>query len=59
MKGLSPLQKLSQGFSYVETEGKQVLKSVSQVKKADKISIYVTDGIIEAEVLEKKEEHHG
>lgn len=59
MKGLSPLQKLSQGFSYVETENKEVLKSISQVKKGNQISVYVTDGVIKATVEEMKEEQHG
>ena len=59
MNGLSPLQKLNQGFSYVETDEKQVLKSISQVKAGDKVSVYVTDGIIKASVEEIKEEHHG
>jgi exodeoxyribonuclease VII large subunit len=59
MNGLSPLQKLNQGFSYVETEEKNVLKSISQVKKGDCVSVYVTDGIIKASVEEVKEEQHG
>lgn len=59
MKGLSPLQKLNQGFSYVETEGKQTLKSISQVKTGDTVCVYVTDGIIRASVEEVKEEQHG
>ena len=59
MKGLSPLQKLSQGFSYVETKEKQVLKSILQVKTGDTVSVYVTDGIIKASVEEVKEEQHG
>ena len=59
MKGLSPLQKLSQGFSYVETKDRQVLKSISQIKTGESISVYVTDGIITASVEEIKEEQHG
>ena len=59
MKVLSPLQKLSQGFSYVETNDRQVLKSISQVKTGESISVYVTDGIIKASVVEIKEEQHG
>lgn len=59
MKGLSPLQKLNQGFSYVETEEKQSLKSISQVKSGDKVSVYVTDGVVKASVEEIKEEQHG
>lgn len=59
MKGLSPLHKLSQGFSYVETKDKQVLKSIFQVKSGDSVSVYVTDGIIKASVKDIKEEQHG
>lgn len=59
MKGLSPLQKLSQGFSYVEMKDRQVLKSISQIKTGESISVYVTDGIITASVEEIKEEQHG
>lgn len=59
MKGLSPLEKLNQGFSYVETEENQVLKSISQVKKGDIVSVYVTDGVIRASVDNVKEERHG
>ena len=59
MKGLSPLQKLNQGFSYVETEEKQSLKSIFQLKPGDKVSVYVTDGVVKASVEEIKEEQHG
>ena len=59
MKGLSPLHKLNQGFSYVETEERQTLKSIAQVNTGDIVSVYVTDGVIKASVEEVKEEHHG
>lgn len=59
MKGMSPLQKLNQGFSYVQTNAGQTIKSIGQVKKQDGISIYVTDGIIHAVVADMKEEQHG
>lgn len=55
MKGLSPLAKLNQGFSYVEGEAGTV-KKVSDVKTGDRIRIYVTDGQIEAQVTETKKE---
>ena len=49
MKGLSPLEKLSQGYSYVQgTEGN--VRRIGQVSKGDPITIYVTDGTIRAEV---------
>ena len=50
MKGLSPLEKMGQGYSYVETDKKQNIKSVSQVRKKDRLKIYVLDGTIDAEV---------
>ena len=50
MKGLSPLAKLNQGFSYVQgSEG--TVKKVADVKKGDWLRIYVTDGQIEAQVI--------
>ena len=50
MKGLSPLTKLNQGFSYVASEAGSVVKSISHVKPEDKLTIYVTDGIVKAKV---------
>ena len=48
MKGLSPLEKLSQGYSYVQNpEGKNI-KKVEQVQPGDLLQIYVTDGRVEA-----------
>ena len=55
MKGLSPLAKLNQGFSYVQgPEG--TVKKVADVQKGDRLRIYVTDGQIEAQVTETKKE---
>lgn len=55
MKGLSPLAKLNQGFSYVQgSEG--TVKKVTDVKKGDWLRIYVTDGQIEAQVTDTKKE---
>ena len=49
MKGLSPLEKLSQGYSYVQGKEGNV-RRIGQVSKGDPITIYVTDGTIRAEV---------
>ena len=55
MKGLSPLEKLNQGYSYVEgTDGRNI-KSINQTSKGDMIQIYMTDGSVCAEVKEMKE----
>ncbi len=59
MRGLSPLEKLNQGFAYVETKEVSALKSISQVKKGEKLSVYVTDGVIKATIDDIKEEKHG
>ena len=46
LSGLSPLQKLQQGYSYsVNSDGRNV-RSVSQVKPDEILEIYVTDGKI-------------
>ena len=50
MKGLSPLAKLNQGFSYVTSESQKVVKSVEHVNVNDNLTIYVTDGIVKAKV---------
>lgn len=52
MKGLSPLGKLNQGFSYVQKEAGTVVKRVADVAPGDKIDVYVTDGHFEATVNE-------
>ena len=50
LSGLSPLQKLQQGYSYVVgSEGKNV-RSITQVNPEDMLEIYVTDGKIVTKV---------
>lgn len=54
LDGLSPLKKLSQGFSFVsDMEGKNI-HDVSQVDVGEKIKVQVLNGCLEA-VVEKKE----
>ena len=59
MKKLSPLEKLNQGFSYVETADRKAVKRIGQVDVGDKLTIYVTDGTIKVCAEETKEERHG
>ena len=56
MKGLSPIQKLNQGYSYVEGRDKTVIKSVKQVQPGDSLSVYVTDGVIHGTVTDRQKE---
>ena len=57
LKGLSPLEKLSQGYAYVENSSGATVRTVSNVKQGEQITVYVTDGRIRAEVtgVEKEE----
>lgn len=54
LKGLSPLDKLNHGFSYVTDESNQVIKSINQVQKGQLIKICVTDGDIWANIEKTK-----
>ncbi len=56
MKGLSPIQKLNQGYSYVEGRDKTVVKSIKQVQPGDSLSVYVTDGVIHGTVTDRQKE---
>lgn len=53
-KGLSPLEKLSAGYSYVEKDGRAV-KSIQDVTAGDELTIQVTDGTIFATVTDRKD----
>ena len=59
LNGLSPMKKLNQGFSYVEDMNCRTVKSIHEVHPGDRLSIAVTDGVINAIVNDLKEEHHG
>jgi exodeoxyribonuclease VII large subunit len=52
MKGLSPLDKLNSGFSYVEdAEGKNV-RSIEQIKPGEDLTIQMSDGSASARVVD-------
>ncbi len=52
-KGLSPLTKLNQGYSYVEDKDGKALKKLGQVHPGDMVTIHVSDGRVLAKVTEK------
>ena len=54
LKGLSPLEKLSQGFAYVEDKNQKVVNDIHRVKPNDMIQIYVKNGTIQAKVEKLK-----
>ncbi len=47
---LNPVKQLTRGFSFVTEEDGHVLTRIEQVKPGDRISIYVTDGVIHSGV---------
>lgn len=49
-RGLSPLYKLNQGYSFVSDRSGTGITSTKQVQTGDMVEIAVTDGVIEAEV---------
>ena len=50
LKGLSPLDRLKGGYSYVSDDEGRNVRSIDGVKSGDKLSIYVTDGVISTQV---------
>ena len=59
MKSLSPLHKLSQGFSYEEGDSGRAVTSITQVQAGEVLAIHVTDGVIQAKVEDVRKEQHG
>jgi exodeoxyribonuclease VII large subunit len=54
LNGVSPLAKLSQGYSYVQNFDGRQISSVNDVEKGDQMQLYVKDGVINAQVLDTK-----
>ena len=55
LEAMSPLKVLLRGYAMVQDDSQQVVRSVSQVKENDRISISVSDGSIEAVVTAAQE----
>ena len=49
-RGLSPLEKLNQGYAFVADVKGRGIRSVEQVQPGDTIEVNVTDGVLEAEI---------
>lgn len=54
LKGLSPLEKLNQGYAYVSDEGGRTVNDVTKVSVGDTLSVYVKNGRITAAVTGKE-----
>ena len=53
MKGLSPLDKLNQGYAYVADDYGKTLTSIGQVSIGDAVTVYVKDGRLRAAVIDR------
>lgn len=51
LKGLSPLDKLKQGFSHVEDEAGKTVSDISRVHPGDLLTIYMKNGKADAKVV--------
>ena len=59
LKGLSPLEKLNQGYAWVADEKGHAIRQTADVKPGDRLLIHVRDGRIRALAEEaEKEEYH-
>ena len=56
LDAMSPLKVLSRGYSMAQTSAGEVLRSVHQVELGERVSIRLTDGILSATVVDKKED---
>ena len=52
LEGMSPLKKLSQGYSYVADDKGKMVNDVTQVNKGESVNIYMLNGSVRAEVTE-------
>lgn len=52
MKGLSPLQKLNQGYAYVTDKSGQTVRSIKDTKQGEVLDVYVTDGRVRTQVMD-------
>ena len=58
LKGLNPIDRLRQGYSYICDDSGRTVSSVKSVHINNRLKIYVSDGIIRAEVIETDERKH-
>ena len=55
LDAMSPLKVLTRGYAMAQTEGGEVVRSVSQVQAGDQISVSFSDGSLRATVTDVKE----
>ena len=58
MKGLSPLQKLNQGYAYVTDKSGRTVRSIKDTKQGEVLDVYVTDGRVPTQVMDIYKEEY-
>lgn len=58
MKGLSPLQKLNQGYAYVTDKSGRTVRSIKDTKQGEVLDVYVTDGCVRTQVMDIYKEEY-
>lgn len=58
MKGLSPLQKLNQGYAYVTDKSRRTVRSIKDTKQGEVLDVYVTDGRVRTQVMDIYKEEY-
>lgn len=54
LNGVSPLEKLGQGYSYAVGADGANIKSIESVQEGDSLTLFVTDGKVDARVVSKQ-----
>jgi exodeoxyribonuclease VII large subunit len=55
LDAMSPLKVLTRGYSMTQTEGGEVIRSVTQVAEGDTVNVFVSDGVLTATITQTKE----
>ena len=58
LEALNPMSVISRGYSAVFDEDGVLVKSIDNVKIGDRLNLNVSDGVIVAEAVEKKENYN-
>lgn len=56
LDAMSPLKVLTRGYSMAQTENGEVIRSVNQVERGERICVTLADGQLSATVMDKREE---
>lgn len=55
LDAMSPLKVLTRGYAMMQTESREVVRCVAQANLGDTVHVFVSDGVIDATITNKKE----